>query len=82
MAKTTYNIDLALKVTPRQIRAAFTKWEKRYRDHPEEFETEVHRLLHSTPKTYGTAAGTYFVFLLGLEKTMSAVVTPSRKKRT
>jgi hypothetical protein len=43
---------------------AFILWEKRYRKNPDEFYSEVHRLLKTTPKSYGEACATYFTGLL------------------
>jgi len=50
--------------TPEQIAAAFTEWDRRYREHPEEFENEAVRLLKGTPETYGEAAAPYFLSIL------------------
>ncbi len=44
--------------------AAFTEWDRRYRDDPEKFWSEVRHLLKESPKTYGEGAAPYFVKLL------------------
>lgn len=43
-----------------QVVAAFTEWDRRYRENPEEFENSVQHLLRSTPNTYGERAAVYF----------------------
>ena len=47
-----------------QICEAFTEWDRRYREDPEKFMSEAEHLLKQTPKTYGDAAGPYFVKIL------------------
>jgi hypothetical protein len=42
----------------------FTEWDRRYRENPREFMTEVEHLLGHTPETYGEGAAAYFVGLL------------------
>jgi hypothetical protein len=44
--------------------AAFTEWDRRYREEPERFEAESVRLLKGTPETYGDAAAPYFARIL------------------
>lgn len=55
---------VAVTVTEQEIAAAFTEWERRYREEPERFEAEARRLLHSTPETYGEACAPYLLALL------------------
>lgn len=43
-----------------QVVAAFTEWDRRYRENPEQFENSVQHLLRSTPNTYGARAAVYF----------------------
>lgn len=50
--------------TPEQITAAFTEWDRRYREEPERFQAEAVRLLKETPETYGAAAMPYFLEIL------------------
>lgn len=50
--------------TPEQIAAAFTEWERRYREEPERFQSEAEKLLKETPETYGAAAAPYFLKIL------------------
>jgi hypothetical protein len=50
--------------TPDDLAAAFTEWERRYREEPERFTAEARRLLHETPETYGEACAPYFSQLL------------------
>jgi hypothetical protein len=47
-----------------KIEKAFTEWDRRYRDNPDEFQNDVDHLLHDTPYSYGKACAEYFVKLL------------------
>ena len=46
-----------------QLAAAFTEWERRYREEPERFFSEAEKLAHS-PETYGEACAPYFAEIL------------------
>jgi hypothetical protein len=50
--------------TPEDLAAAFTEWERRYREEPDRFMSESERLLRQTPETYGEACAPYFLHLL------------------
>lgn len=50
--------------TNAQIAAAFTEWDRRYREEPERFQSEAARLLKETPESYGMAAMPYFLEIL------------------
>jgi hypothetical protein len=50
--------------TAAEMAAAFTEWERRYREEPERFMSESERLLRQTPETYGEACAPYFLRLL------------------
>jgi len=50
--------------TQHQVAAAFTEWDRRYRENPERFWSEVRHLLRETPQTYGDSAAPYFLALL------------------
>jgi hypothetical protein len=47
-----------------ELAAAFTEWDRRYREEPERFWSEARRLLKETPSTYGDAAALYLIALL------------------
>lgn len=47
------------------LSAAFAEWDRRYREEPETFMTEVEHLLGNTPESYGEACATYLLILLG-----------------
>ncbi len=49
-----------VSVTMSTLIAAFTEWDRRFREEPQRFLNEVAHLLQHTPKTYGEAAGPYF----------------------
>jgi hypothetical protein len=51
-------------VTEEQLAAAFTEWERRYREEPERFQSEGEKLLRDTPETYGQACAPYLIALL------------------
>ena len=44
--------------------AAFTEWDRRYREEPERFESEAARVLKGTPESYGQACAPYFCSIL------------------
>jgi hypothetical protein len=46
-----------------QLAAAFTEWDRRYREEPERFQAEA-VLLAGTPETYGEAAAPYLLAIL------------------
>ncbi len=50
-----------MKATQKEIEAAFTEWDRRYREEPERFESEAVHLLKTTPADYGEACAPYFL---------------------
>ena len=46
------------------LAAAFTEWDRRFREDPERFQSESTRLLKSDPETYGDACAPYLVEIL------------------
>lgn len=57
-----------MDATMEQIVAAFSEWDRRYREEPERFESEAARLLKGTPETYGQACAPYFCAILNAIK--------------
>lgn len=57
-----------ISATQIQLAAAFTEWERRYREEPERFMTECEKLLKGTPKTYGEACAPYLIQILGEQR--------------
>jgi hypothetical protein len=53
-----------MKINTELLAKAFTEWERRYREAPDEFQTEAYKLLKETPETYGDAAAPYFETIL------------------
>ena len=51
-------------VTERQLAAAFTEWDRRYREEPERFQNEAARLLKNDAETYGDQAAPYLLEIL------------------
>lgn len=45
--------SVSLTVTVDELKSAFTEWDRRYREDPQQFESEAYRLLKETPETYG-----------------------------
>ena len=58
-------MDVTIIATHAQLAAAFTEWERRYREEPDRFMNDVRRLLKETPETYGQACAPYLIELLG-----------------
>lgn len=54
----------AITVTVHTLAAAFTEWDRRYREEPERFQAEAERLLRGTPETYGDACAPYLLAIL------------------
>jgi hypothetical protein len=54
------------------VEAAFTEWDRRYREDPEAFMSEAARVLNSDAESYGECATPYFLSILvdvaGLEE--------------
>lgn len=46
------------------IAAAFTEWDRRYREDPRGFMSDVEHLLGNTPESYGEASAAYLLLLL------------------
>lgn len=63
-------------ITEKDLAAAFTEWDRRYREEPERFQSEAVRLLKETPETYGEACAPYLIQILG-ELKPEAMRTPS-----
>ncbi len=51
-------------LTEERLAAAFTEWDRRYRENPEQFMSEAAHLLQETPATYGAACAPYFMQIL------------------
>lgn len=56
-----------IEATESELAEAFTEWDRRYREDPDRFASEAHRLLRQTPTTYGEACAPYLVALLNGE---------------
>ena len=51
----------AIELTETEMTAAFTEWERRYREEPEKFMHDVTRFTRTTPETYGEGATRTFL---------------------
>jgi len=51
-------------VTEERLAAAFTEWDRRFRENPEQFQSEAMHLLKETPKTYGDVCAPYLLKIL------------------
>ena len=58
---------MSIVTTQEELAAAFTEWDRRYREEPERFEAEAERMLRGTPETYGEACAPYLIALLNGE---------------
>ena len=53
-----------MNATQIELAAAFTEWERRYREEPERFQSEAAKLLRETPTSYGEACAPYLLAIL------------------
>lgn len=53
-----------ITASEQQLAAAFTEWERRYREEPDRFMSEASKLLKETPATYGAACALYLTALM------------------
>ena len=58
-----------MKATIPELAAAFTEWDRRYREEPDRFYSEAHHLLKETPETYGEACAPYLAKILKEQRT-------------
>lgn len=55
----------SLRVDRVELEAAFAEWERRYREEPKRFESDVERILAGrTPESYGEMAAAYLIEIL------------------
>lgn len=64
MSAASGTTDGTTTVTEATLAAAFTEWDRRYREEPERFHSEATHLLRYTPETYGEACAPYLLALL------------------
>ena len=57
-------MEKELRGTMSEVQAAFTEWDRRYREEPERFQSEAQHLLKETPDSYGAACAPYFAKIL------------------
>lgn len=55
------------------LAAAFTEWERRYREDPDLFFSEAHKILKETPRSYGEACAPYLAAILKEQSNTAAV---------
>jgi hypothetical protein len=55
--------DVKNAASEKQLAAAFTEWERRFREEPERFESESQKLAGS-PESYGDACAAYILLIL------------------
>jgi hypothetical protein len=55
---------MSIKCTEEELAAAFTEWERRYREEPERFMSEATKLLRETPESYGEACAPYLIAII------------------
>ena len=59
---------MSTRVTDRQLAAAFTEWDRRYREEPERFVSEAVHLLKGNPVTYGERCAPYLLAILAEQR--------------
>jgi len=57
-------VEPLYQFTERELAAAFTEWDRRFREEPERFQAESVRLLRGTPESYGEACAPYLIAIL------------------
>ena len=57
-----------ISATIAELAAAFTEWDRRYREEPERFMSEAVHLLKETPETYGEACAPYLAAILAEQR--------------
>lgn len=57
-------MGIEVRLTAAELAAAFTEWDRRYREEPDRFQSEAWHLLRETPETYGQAAAPYLLHIL------------------
>lgn len=57
-------MEETIRTTISDLAAAFTEWDRRYREEPARFQHEAERLLRGTPQDYGDACAPYLAALL------------------
>lgn len=70
-----------ITLTEAELAAAFTEWDRRYREEPDRYWSEAHRLLRETPATYGAACTRYLLLILAETRGEPTAATPSRNAR-
>lgn len=53
-----------ITVTEKRLAAAFTEWERRWREEPDRFMKDSERLSSTTPETYGEQAAPYLIEII------------------
>lgn len=66
-----------ITASEKQICAAFTEWDRRFRENPEQFMSQAESLLKGTPASYGDAATPYFLSILREVNSAGVIVPPS-----
>jgi hypothetical protein len=66
----------AIITTMKGLAAAFTEWDRRYREDPARFMSEAEHLSKETPETYGDACAPYFAKILNDLAMVDAVSPP------
>jgi hypothetical protein len=57
-------LDFLPLVTRRELAIAFEEWDRRYRENPAGFMSDVQHLVNETPGSYGELCGSYLAHVL------------------
>ena len=61
-------MEETIETTLPELAEAFTEWERRYREDPDRFYSEGHKLLKETPRSYGEACAPYLAAILAEQR--------------
>lgn len=61
-------VETIVSASQSELAAAFTEWERRYREEPARFISEATKLLKHTPRDYGEACAPYLIKILGEQR--------------
>ena len=61
---TEVNQAATVRATEAELAAAFTEWDRRWREEPERFLSEAEHLSKHTAESYGAACAPYLIALL------------------
>jgi hypothetical protein len=61
-------VEPVIEITESLLAAAFTEWDRRFREEPERFMSEAQHLLKETAETYGAVCAPYLLMILAEQR--------------